>query len=663
MIRQTRTEDMKGNLLFIVLTSVVAALGAVPDISFKSNPWTFTQQTGVIYDNVNGVLSFTGDTNEYQFARLAVDFSNKPSTLYLVADVYFDGYVNGSLSYGRAKIKASTSSGNKIVKSFDESEVLSKTWVTTIVPIDNFSQWTGSVTIEFAMQNARGIYKVKNPRLYDAAPPATPYSFPWTVPANPAVSVSIDTHTMTEFPSSILSMNSHFAWSSFSWSDTVLRRIILNDFPMKNLRFPGGTVGNFYNWTTDEFYDDAWTAENASRKTLADQNWKFDFPGYASLCQELGATSTLMFNVIEDDVTKSKNRLADRLSKGLDVAWVELGNENFFPDQAFGYVADGDHVVSAKKYIAHTKALTAGLKSIDPNVKVAVNVDISQYGSGTWTDSISKENYYDDVVIHSYFKMDESILSPTSGKGLLSGYKRTLADLREFKTHFPNNGAIVTEWGILNSPNSFLWIMCVADRFLAFLEGAEEGIVKQAGLHILANGDAWQLGSLIYKQGEAGYFTHTGILYSSLFKTFMGKSLYKSTVNAPLLEDNLSSMTAATVEDGDSVAIFAVNRLPVASPLTILIDGNTYSGGYSMRVLHEEPTTVLAEASPKFTKSTDWWKTSSGTGTPSIPAYSIVVLKVSKQGSPSSAIATMKIKRISPHSSLSKFNLIGQKVY
>lgn len=650
-------------ILFMVLVLAMAAIGAVPDISFKSDPWTFTKQAGVNYDNVNEVLSFTGDTTEYQFARLVVNFSSKPSTLYLVADVYFDGYINGSLSYGRAKIKASTSAGDKMIKNFDESEVINKTWVTTIVPINHFNQWVGSVTIELAMQNAQGIYKVKNPRLYDVAPPATPYSFPWTVPANPAVSVSIDTHTKTIFPSSILSMNSHFAWSSFSWSDTVLRRMIQNDFPMKNVRFPGGTVGNFYNWTTDEFYDDAWTAENASRKTLADQNWKFDFPGYVSLCKELGASSTLMFNVIEDDVTKATNRLADRLSKGLDVAWIELGNENFFPEQAFGYVADGDHIVSATNYIAHTKALTAALKSIDPNVKVAVNVDISQYGEGTWTDSISKENYYDDVVIHSYFKMNELTLSPTSGKGLLSGYKRTLSDLREFKTLFPNKGAIVTEWGILESPNSFLWIMCVADRFLAFLQGAKEGIVKQAGLHILANGDAWQLGSLIYKQGEEGYFSHTGILYSSLYKIFMGKNLFKSTLNAPVLEDSLSSMTVATVEDGDSVAIFAVNRLPVASPMAILIDGNAYSGGYSMRVLHEDPNTVLAEASPKFTKSTDWWKTTSGTGIPEIPAYSIVVLKVSKQNAPSQINASKKIKKISTHSSSSKFNLIGQKLY
>jgi hypothetical protein len=165
------TTYMNRILQFIVLISVVAAIGAVPDISFKSNQWTFTKQTGVNYDSVNDVLSFTGDTNEYQFGRLVVNFPSKPSTLYLVADVNFDGYINGSLSYGRAKIKASTSAGNKIVKNFDESEVLSKTWVTTIVPIANFNQWVGSVTIEFAMQNARGIYKVKNPHcLHSQAP-------------------------------------------------------------------------------------------------------------------------------------------------------------------------------------------------------------------------------------------------------------------------------------------------------------------------------------------------------------------------------------------------------------------------------------------------------------------------------------------------------------
>jgi hypothetical protein len=81
-----------------------------------------------------------------------------------------------------------------------------------------------------------------------------------------------------------------------------------------------------------------------------------------------------------DSPDKSSAQLESRLADGLSVAYVELGNENYFPDQAFG------NVDSPEKYISHTKEVTAALKSIKADIQIAVNTDHHNYLAGSWND-------------------------------------------------------------------------------------------------------------------------------------------------------------------------------------------------------------------------------------------------------------------------------------
>ena len=143
--------------------------------------------------------------------------------------------------------------------------------------------------------------EIANPMLLDS-PPESQYEFPFAIPADNTCSINLNSGEVSTFKNDLLSVNSHFCWAGYSWGDSEVGDIFRERLPLKNLRFPGGTVGNFYDWETDGFYNDEWTFLSPSRKKLYESGFRFDIDGYAEVCKSTGASSTLMFNVIQDDV-------------------------------------------------------------------------------------------------------------------------------------------------------------------------------------------------------------------------------------------------------------------------------------------------------------------------------------------------------------------------
>lgn len=607
---------MKNLLSILLLVTSLFSL-ELANIDFNTASWTFDAGATLTGDT----LTITGDKSKYIKARLTVNVPSTTTDLYFTGDVWMTEIDGGPESYKTAKFKILN--GNTSLQAFNMPDLLIQKWYTTGMRIQRFDkQNITSVTLEFSIQNADGTMKILNPMLTDSAPEAS-YSFPFDIPSYPTCHILIETGNTRPFPTHLLSTNSHFVWASGSWGDDAVQSVIKNRLPLGNLRFPGGTVGNFYDWSTDGFYGDEWTFMSPSRKQAYENGFRFGYSDFATLCNETNATATLMFNVIQDDVNKAASRLQNRINSGIDIDWIEMGNENFFTEQAYG------NVDTPEKYLNHTKSLNTALKQIDSTVKTAVNIDHHDWGVGSWNDNLAKENYYDAAVMHPYVQTQTFMMNAYAARIMLSSFQITRKRLAEYRSMFGSTPLLCTEFGVLSegAPDNFMQVLGMADLFLALLEGNDSGTVQQLGLHMFYHSDRYSNSTCYYKDNGEMKLTELGVVYEALVNFFTGAELYNGSGFSIDLDNDLPAVVARAVQRGDSTQILVVNKLPVASPLQIAIDSSTFLGNFNMKWYSDS---ILSDGIG-IPFGSDPWHYSSGVGTPSIPPYSIAIVTINEE--------------------------------
>ena len=623
---------LKQCILVTICVSSFIILSAQPNISFTNTGWNYSGNTS--YNPVTDELTITGDTNIYSKAEITITIPTTESEIYLSADVFLENIVqkkSGAKSWEFPKMKLID--GSTTVTACNYQSPAQGAWHSTYCGVNNYGPGKTTITLQFGFQNASGTYVIKNPKVHYSEPSPTPFTFPYAVPTDTRCQLSINTNNKKTFNNDLLSTNSHFTFTPTtgekSWSDVEVYGTLNNYYPMENLRFPGGTVGNFYDWSTDGFYPGNATFDSPYRENLYNQSYRFDYTGYKNFVNaDAKRSATLMFNMIHDDISSSTSRFSSRISDGLTVKYIELGNEGYYDKQSWGYMTSSDRTSDVTTYINHTSALTTALKSIDPSVKIAVPIDHFNYDAGGWSDKLSKESYYDIAVVHSYVNVDQgAVFDLTTGTTLLNTYKKQRETIEQFKTHFPTTPLIMTEWGVLGS-SSFMSAIAVADAFLAILDGnIQDEIVQQAGIHMFYHSDSNEPRTLIYIDGGTVKHTAIGVVYSKLFKVFKGKEVFKALSTSEDISTNLPGVIARAVEDGDSIRVFAVNKLPVSSELVIVEDAIQKTGQFVLESYSMSPETWPdGVADPNIP-----WTTALPSGSVNLPAYSVNVVSFKKE--------------------------------
>lgn len=620
---------MKKLLLLLLVSPLILLSGPIDDISFTDPRWVFDE--GVTYDDVTGILTIVGDASEYRKARIVIEVPAGTQDIYLSSEVYLSDIVNGLASWYTPKFKILDAAGSTALNACNFASPTEYIWYSTYCLLEDFNNASDTqIMLEYGMQNCSGTMQIKFPQVSDDEPVVTPYSFPYSVPTDKSCNLNLVSSDKVAFNNDLLSSNCHFSWASYEWGDSEVSNIINNDFPQTNYRFPGGTVGNFYDYTTDGYQDHYSTFDNASREALFIGGFTFDYPGFKNQVVSSSGSATLVFNVIHDSSSEGADRLTSRLADGLNIEWIELGNENYFADQAFGNIAAGDKVASVDNYISHTQSLTTALKSVDPSVKVSVAIDHGGYAyeAGGWTDRLSEETYYDAATLHNYISTWNENLIFTSGQKLLQSYKETRTNIEKYKGHFGTTPLIVTEWGIQGAPESFLSVIAYADIFMALLEAnIQDGILKQSGIHMFYHSDRNQPQTLIYYDGSTVKYTPTGAFYSKLFELFKNADVYTALSSSEELESGLPGIISKAIDYGDSIKVFSVNKLPEAGELNITLDGEELAGDYITETYSIDPETGWPAA---FSSPNEPWLKSTGEGNVSLPAYSLNITTVAK---------------------------------
>eukprot|EP00927_Polykrikos_kofoidii_P008043 TRINITY_DN13332_c0_g1_i1.p1 TRINITY_DN13332_c0_g1~~TRINITY_DN13332_c0_g1_i1.p1 ORF type:complete len:637 (-),score=102.40 TRINITY_DN13332_c0_g1_i1:123-1757(-) len=497
----------------------------------------------------------------------------------------------GSEVYQRPKLKVYNDDSGKSIKAAN-LPIEYEGWENLVgVAISNFrtlvSQGLQKLRIEIGIQNCGGTLSAREAVLLDTAP-APQLDYPFAVPTSTAVAIDVTTLEESEFVPGIMSANAQHVSSPFGFEDARMAELLAT-IRLPQLRFPGGTVGNYYNWRNDSFYNDEYTRERPFRAHAVDQGFKFAFEGYAASMKATGASSVLMFNVIEDSAASSVARLQDRLAHGLTVDFVEMGNENYDPNQGQGRL-NGSNV---EAYIAVTKELSAALKAAAPGVKTAVNVNHhSTFADNTWEGALAKEAYYDAVQMHPYVFVGSDIFNLASARQVLSAHRSVREYAAKYRKFF-SQPLIFTEWGILgNDVRGWIRVLAEADQFTAIASLAADGIVAQAGKHILF-GSGNGANEMFFWNDTAFVSQGSGVWYRKLREALMGsRSFHPTTVDGPELDTDLPAVTAFAVrQDEGVVRVIAVNKLSTAADVQVTVNG-------------QAPTSVSCEA---FGAELDAW--------------------------------------------------------
>jgi hypothetical protein len=610
-------------VLLLLSFTFCGAFAQMPNISFNgTNSWS--TNSDVVINTALNQATIRGNGNNFNpRTTLNVALASAPSELYFVAEVKLTGVAYNSYNIKNPQLTIRNSAGD-ILERINLEFPMEGRWFTTGVKVSNLA--TGAITlkVEAGINGTTGTMEVRNPYL-TTTPPTFTYQFPFAIPSNVSTSINVNLSQKHNFENDILSSNTHFIFAKLPWSNTGIQNAINNYFPMSNLRFPGGTIGNSYNYTTDNFYENVHTSPNLV--TYNNQGHKLGYNGYKSFALSSGATSTYMLNVMLGTVTTAKSEYENRFTGGLPMKWVELGNEMYLSENQYF------NVTNASTYVTHAKSIRDEIKIINPAAKVAVCIDKDDFTNTGWNKTLSTDQtYFDAVTLHNYNATGLFFHSDYSSYSILTGYRASTNRFNSASAMFPNKPVLLTEWGVTGNVDDpyFVETLGIADMFLATVKGSQRGIVKQAGIHMLYKSNENSAATLMYFSGSNVMLTSKGVLYSKLFEVFKNSEVYNADAVSENIDADLQGVYAKMVKKGNKYKLFAVNKLPVASPLSITFNGTNFIGNYTI----ETYSNGLNNPTSGVSATGNQWVSTNRTGGINLPASSISIITISESALP-----------------------------
>ena len=251
-----------------------------------------------------------------------------------------------------------------------------------------------------------------------------------------------------------------------SWSDPKFMDM-LRELRPANLRYPGGTIGNYMDWSTGQYMakDLRDPALKAPRKPLNGPDGSKTITTYRleelkNGIQATGAAPIYMVNMLTDVLSSTESMLARAVSLGLPVKYIELGNEFYLSYTQGGSAPNtlGDyctpfHYPTAQSYADEAKRYITEIKKLYPDVKIAYNAVVDE-PKQTWFNSSPRTVEWnsvmkaanmgaDAVVIHLY---SENSSTP---EGLIANSLSKVATFNDFTAStWPGMRIWVTEYNV-----------------------------------------------------------------------------------------------------------------------------------------------------------------------------------------------------------------------
>ncbi|ANQ52602.2 hypothetical protein MY04_5270 [Flammeovirga sp. MY04] len=107
----------------------------------------------------------------------------------------------------------------------------------------------------------------------------------------------------------------------------------IKDLNIKSIRYPGGTIGNYWDW--DKGWLDSSIPDEVMIKWVVEQNLtkskqRYTVEDFCELVKTTNTEAIFMLNMLSKDLDHSIRNLKKARDLGVDIKYVELGNEIYF---------------------------------------------------------------------------------------------------------------------------------------------------------------------------------------------------------------------------------------------------------------------------------------------------------------------------------------------
>ncbi|MDF7823457.1 hypothetical protein P4B35_05490 [Pontiellaceae bacterium B12227] len=400
-------------------------------------------------------------------------------------------------------------------------------------------------------------------------------SYPYALPDQLNATLKVDTGSKSNFNNLLLGLNTNFPenqYGSDGYNDTDGQDLITTWNPPA-LRFPHGVWANFYDWEVDgrriyDGYDGIYVGAVTNVPNL-----RYGFPGFNTLHSNLNFDVLFTWNVNYDSPAKGVARLQDRIAKGFDVSYIELGNEHFWLNQC------SEAVDTAPEYVAVAQAHSAALKAEDPSIKISVPVSWRDFGYHTTYNNalIADMTYYDAVSLHKYLRTDGN--AATDVQDTLKSRHYMIETGEYINSLFPGKPIWLSEWSVKVDTNgqNAVSVLGMTEVYLGIMNRPD--LFERAEYFQIHNHDPM----VVYDKTGSPKHTKTsiGAAYDILRGVFEDSEVYASTLNSSSIEETLDAVSAEAVIKGNDVIVFAVNKTTNSVPLDLKFDDILYTGSFS----------------------------------------------------------------------------------
>ena len=399
----------------------------------------------------------------------------------------------------------------------------------------------------------------------------------------------------------------------------------------KTLRFPGGTVGNFYHWEQGGFFENEMASTLNTKlnkrnkgnyvKLQRQRNGKILFDDFMQLCNTLNIVPVVVVNLWTGSPAESAAWVRYAKDKGYQVTHWELGNEYYLPHYLNKYP-------TVKTYMAEAKKHAAAMKAVDPDIKVSVcATPIAFHKEGwlvktqqrKWDEGLATDtSFYDAYTVHVYAYKAVRKKEIEEMRGYLMGWIHfgVTEAIDYYEQLFPNKEMWITEWNIANPgnrvANTQLHAMYVGDFFLKMLAIPN---VTQANFHVISGlGKGFPVFSPITPPTPNTFWKYGGEPESDFGNTvrravypafqLIGEAFAESDTQFALAIQNQPLLAGAMEYDGEQMpgiqaqvvgenavehlTILVSNRTGQQYEPQLLIDGKRYKGSVNYRYVADE---------------------------------------------------------------------------
>lgn len=281
---------------------------------------------------------------------------------------------------------------------------------------------------------------------------------------NPVDSQKIVIETNNSFPvkEEFFSFNTANLFTFFSVDNESLINKISEIRPSL-LRFPGGTVANFYHLNGKGYgfrRSDIQTREGGIdtniNNLLEEQDAlrdTFNFiKRFIPLAKKMNVRVIYVANILNAEVSEAILAIQMLQSSGLEVAYVELGNE-FYLNAYKNIIPD------ASVYLKKAKPFAEAIRKQFPKIKLSVPAEAkpnkTRFSGSGWDETLSGSEFYDAVSIHVYPDFRNCASSKSApdldcfSREVKSFLFETYPDyLARIHSLYKNKPLLITEWNI-----------------------------------------------------------------------------------------------------------------------------------------------------------------------------------------------------------------------